>query len=154
MKFTSSLAAASVLAGVLASPIAVPKTSSVVERATLDAALFAKLKYYVQYSAAAYCSNNDDSSGTPITCSTGNCPDVQAANAVSVLEFDSSVVTDMQGFLSVSTINQEIVIAFRGSSSIRNFIADVNFAYVDFGCSGCKAHAGFATAWSEPRSAI
>lgn len=56
--------------------------------ATLDATLFAKLKYYVQYAAAAYCSNNDDSSGTPITCSTGNCPDVQAANAVSVLEFD------------------------------------------------------------------
>ncbi len=56
--------------------------------ATVDAALFAKLKYYVQYAAAAYCSNNDDSSGTPITCGTGNCPDVQAANAVSVLEFD------------------------------------------------------------------
>lgn len=60
----------------------------------------------------------------------------------------------MQGFLSVSTINQEIVIAFRGSSSIRNFIADVNFEYVDFICSGCKAHAGFATAWYEPRTAI
>lgn len=56
--------------------------------ATLDAALFAKLKYYVQYAAAAYCSNNGDSSGTPITCATGNCPDVQAANAFSVLEFD------------------------------------------------------------------
>jgi hypothetical protein len=54
----------------------------------VDAALFAKLKYFVQYAAAAYCTNNDDSSGTPITCATGNCPDVQAANAVSVLEFD------------------------------------------------------------------
>ncbi|KFY88979.1 hypothetical protein V498_06567 [Pseudogymnoascus sp. VKM F-4517 (FW-2822)] len=154
MRFTSSLAAASVLASVLASPIAVPKTSSVVERATIDAALFTKLKYYVQYAAAAYCSNNGDSSGTPITCAAGNCPDVQAANAVSVLEFDSSILTDMQGFLSVSTDRQEIVLAFRGSSSIRNFIADLNFAYVDFGCSDCSAHAGFATAWYEPRSAI
>ncbi|KFY09320.1 hypothetical protein V492_05522 [Pseudogymnoascus sp. VKM F-4246] len=155
MKFTSSLAAASVLAGVLASPIAVPETSSVVEqRATVDEAFFAKLKYYVQYAAAAYCSNNDDSSGTPITCATGNCADVEAANAVSVLEFDSSVITDMKGFLSVSTIREEIVIAFRGSASIRNWIANVNFAYVDFGCSGCSAHAGFATAWAEPRSAI
>ena len=54
----------------------------------IDATLFANLKYYVQYAAAAYCSNNDDSPGTPITCPTGNCPDVQAANAVSVLEFD------------------------------------------------------------------
>lgn len=54
----------------------------------IDAALFADLEYYVQYAAAAYCSNNDDSSGTPITCSTGTCPDVQAAEATSVLEFD------------------------------------------------------------------
>lgn len=60
----------------------------------------------------------------------------------------------MRGFLSVSTTREEIVLAFRGSSSIRNFIADLNFAYVDFGCSGCSAHAGFATAWREPRSDI
>lgn len=60
----------------------------------------------------------------------------------------------MRGFVSVSTVSQEIVLAFRGSSSIRNFIADLNFAYVDFGCSGCSAHAGFATAWAEPRSAV
>ncbi|KFX89269.1 hypothetical protein V490_07127 [Pseudogymnoascus sp. VKM F-3557] len=154
MKFSSSLAAVGVLAtAVLASPITAPKTSSIAERA-VDAALFAKLKYFVQYAAAAYCTNNDDSSGTPITCATGNCPDVQAANAVSVLEFDSSVLTDMQGFLSVSTVNQEIVIAFRGSSSIRNWIANINFGYVNFGCSGCSTHAGFTAAWYEPRAAI
>ncbi|KFY71565.1 hypothetical protein V499_08225 [Pseudogymnoascus sp. VKM F-103] len=153
MKFTSSLAAASVLASVLASPIALTETSPLAKRA-VDAALFAKLKFYVQYAAAAYCTNNADSSGTPISCATGNCPDVQAANAVSVLEFDSSILTDMRGFLSVSTVRQEIVLAFRGSSSIRNFLTDLNFGYVNFGCSGCSAHAGFATAWYEPRSAI
>lgn len=55
--------------------------------ASIDDAFFADLKYYAQYSAAAYCPNNSDSPFTSITCSTGNCPDVQAADATSVLEF-------------------------------------------------------------------
>ncbi|OBT59565.1 hypothetical protein VE04_00102 [Pseudogymnoascus sp. 24MN13] len=149
MKFTSSLAAARELASVLASPIALTETSPLAKRA-VDAALFAKLKFYVQYAAAAYCSNNGDSSGTPITCASGNCPDVQAANAVSVLEFDSSILTDMRGFLSVSTVRQEIVLAFRGSSSIRNFLTDLNFGYVNFGCADCSAHAALQPPGTTP----
>jgi len=46
------------------------------------------LKHYAQYAAAAYCNHNGDSSGTLITCTQGNCPDVEAAAATSVLEFD------------------------------------------------------------------
>ncbi|KFY59879.1 hypothetical protein V497_04033 [Pseudogymnoascus sp. VKM F-4516 (FW-969)] len=154
MRFASSLVAASFLASGLAVPLSTTESSSVAKLAAIDPTLFENIKYYAQYAAATYCSNNANSSGTPITCEADNCPDVEAANAVSVLEFDNSIITDQQGFLSVSTIRKEIVLAFKGSASIRNFLADLNFALVDFGCPGCKAHVGFTAAWLEPRSAI
>lgn len=61
----------------------------------------------------------------------------------------------MQGFVSTSGPRAEIVLSFRGSATIRNYITDINILLVPFGsCPGCAAHAGFVTAWKEPRKAI
>ena len=40
-----------------------------------------------QYAAAAYCKDNNDAVGN-ITCSAGNCPQVESAGATSVVEFE------------------------------------------------------------------
>jgi pimeloyl-ACP methyl ester carboxylesterase len=47
------------------------------------------------------------------------------------------------------------VISFRGSISLRNFLADVIYdkAETDL-CDGCTAHRGFWTAWTEARDAV
>lgn len=43
---------------------------------------------FAQYSAAAYCSSNIESTGTTLTCDVGNCPLVEAAGATTIDEFD------------------------------------------------------------------
>jgi predicted lipase len=48
-----------------------------------------------------------------------------------------------------------IVVTFRGSYSVRNWIADLEIALVDTTiCSSCKVHDGFNQAWIERQSAI
>lgn len=48
------------------------------------------LYLFAQYSAAAYCSSNIDAttSGDAVTCSAGNCPEVQSATTKTLYEFD------------------------------------------------------------------
>lgn len=49
------------------------------EVVTLTTESYDNLKYYVQYSASAYC-NSDDSVGALVTCE-GGCPEVMANGA-------------------------------------------------------------------------
>jgi predicted lipase len=51
--------------------------------------------------------------------------------------------------------NKLLVVSFRGSASIKNWIANLNFdtANTDI-CSGCTAHEGFWTSWREARSRV
>lgn len=44
-----------------------------------------------QYSAAAYCTENNNSPGTKLSCHVGNCPRVEAANTITPLEFQKYV---------------------------------------------------------------
>ncbi|CCC09085.1 unnamed protein product [Sordaria macrospora k-hell] len=60
-------------------------------------------------------------------------------------------VTDIRGVVSVDPVKKVITVSFRGSSSVRNWIANVVF--VQSSCSdlvsGCLVHTGFYTAWKE-----
>ncbi|KAF1992621.1 alpha/beta-hydrolase [Aulographum hederae CBS 113979] len=113
-----------------------------------------------QYAAASYCPNNNDSPDTPLTCSTGSCPLVQDAGASTITEFSnpgnlSSLTTDVTGFVAVDTSHRYIVLSFRGSVSLRNYLADINVAMIDTDiCDGCQAHSGFWTSWLEARAAV
>lgn len=67
----------------------------------------------------------------------------------------SSLVTDVTGFVAVDSMNQLIVVSFRGSHSLRNFLADFNFIPVSIDiCKGCTAHRGFWDSWTEARNNI
>ncbi|KAF2196636.1 alpha/beta-hydrolase [Delitschia confertaspora ATCC 74209] len=126
-----------------------------VEKRAIDTTVFDRLKFFSQYAAASYCKGNNNSTNTKITCPAGNCPDVQAANTHTVSEFENSILTDVTGFVAYDTTNQLIVVSFRGSSSIRNWLTDLNFPVVvsDI-CKNCSVSTGFWTSWSEARKNV
>lgn len=69
--------------------------------------------------------------------------------------FQSVGISDATGFVSLDHTNKLIVISFRGSRSVRNFIADLNFVLVPWSiCNGCSAHAGFLDSWKSVRSIV
>lgn len=48
-------------------------------------------KLMSQYAAAAYCASNYDSPGDQIQCAAGNCPEVEAADSSTAIEYSRSV---------------------------------------------------------------
>ncbi|KAF7713983.1 Uncharacterized protein PECH_006159 [Penicillium ucsense] len=110
-----------------------------------------QLTLFAQYSAASYCTNNVNSPGDAVTCSGGYCPAVQSAGAKTLAEFDNVLdYGDVAGFLAVDSANKLLVLSFRGSRTVSNWIANLDFGQTDASslCVGCKAHAGFLRAWS------
>lgn len=53
----------------------------------VSSSVLQNLSLFAQYSAASYCTNNINSTGTKLTCSSGNCPLVEAANTKTLSEF-------------------------------------------------------------------
>lgn len=67
----------------------------------------------------------------------------------------SSLSTDATGFVATDTTNKLIVISFRGSRSVRNWITNANFGLADVDyCEDCKAHAGFKASWEEAQEGV
>ncbi|KAK5059958.1 hypothetical protein LTR84_009841 [Exophiala bonariae] len=150
----ASLFILTILISFLLSPIAALPLA--IESRAVSQTLLDQLSFYEQYAAAAYCpANNSPGSTTAITCEAGNCPLVQTAGAQSVLEFQDVGISDATGYVALDHTNGLIVISFRGSRSVRNFIADINFALVPWSiCTGCSAHAGFLESWQSVRSIV
>ena len=67
----------------------------------------------------------------------------------------SSKATDVTGYVAVDRTRGLTVLAFRGSNSIRNWVANVDIRKtpVDL-CPGCRAHRGFWNSWSEARTGV
>lgn len=80
---------------------------------------------------------------------------MQSANTASVLEFYNQLATDVTGYIATDSTNQLIVVAFRGSETLKNFIADVEFPLtpVDI-CTGCNGETGFWSSWTEARAEV
>ncbi|KAE8454100.1 hypothetical protein EG329_005023 [Mollisiaceae sp. DMI_Dod_QoI] len=121
--------------------------------------LFDSFKLFANFTAAAYCPNNENSTtGTLITCSDTICSLVEADNVSAVVEFGGSndtTLADIQGYVSLNPVKSLIVIAFAGSgSTVRDWIADFAFIMIEYtltGCDSCWIHSGFSTGWSERR---
>ncbi|KAJ4293647.1 hypothetical protein N0V90_008931 [Kalmusia sp. IMI 367209] len=150
MAFAKSLAllALSTLSGfAFAAPLEV--------RDTVSTDVFDKLSFFEQYSSAAYCQGNNNSTRTKITCADQTCNNVEAADTNSLTEFENSNQTDATGFVSTDTTNKLIVMAFRGSRSIDNWAANLDFQMEDVSfCSGCRAHSGFLESWNEVQDGV
>jgi predicted lipase len=112
--------------------------------------LLSQLSFFSQYSAAAYCLSNNNSPNTKITCPQGNCPLVEAANTNTLTEFENSIASDVTGFVATDTTNKLIVVSFRGSRSVRNWISNVQFPVIPTViCADCNASAGFWNSYLE-----
>ncbi|KXJ93288.1 lipase [Microdochium bolleyi] len=120
----------------------------------VTSAELADMKIYSQWAGAANC-NGQSAAGAAITCTGGVCPDVEATGARIVDTFGlhpiSGVITDIHGFVATDDKNKLIVVSYKGSTSLRNYLADIVFYQVncDDIVSGCTIHAGFATANNE-----
>lgn len=64
----------------------------------------------------------------------------------------------MEGYVGADPVRSEIVVAFRGTKSVRNWVADLDFGTDD--CddlpvpegSDCKVHSGFNEAWNQVKN--
>ncbi|CAI6296799.1 unnamed protein product [Periconia digitata] len=126
-----------------------------VRKEAVSAAVFDKLAFYAQYSAAAYCRGNNDSPSSKLVCPEKNCDRVEAAKTNTTLEFENSAKTDATGFVSTDSTNNLIVISFRGSQSSENWAANFDFGLEDTSvCKSCKAHGGFLESWGEVKDKV
>ncbi|KAH8887421.1 lipase [Thozetella sp. PMI_491] len=133
-------------AGAAASPV-------LRKRAAVTTAQLTSLKLYAEYSAASYC-NSAVSVGTTITCAESTCPTVQSHGSKVLATFDG-LATDQQGYVTVDTVTSQIIVSFKGSHSVRNWITNLEFLFTDCDfVSDCKVHTGFANAWTEVESAV
>lgn len=62
----------------------------------------------------------------------------------------NTTLLDLEGYVAVDTVREEIVVAFRGSSDLRNWIADLDFIQVSCDYTDdCYVHDGFKESWEE-----
>lgn len=64
-------------------------------------------------------------------------------------------VTDATGFVAVDNVNKVIVVAYRGSASLGNWIGNFNVEFNAFQpCNGCQVHAGFLSSWNDSKDQV
>ncbi|KAF6834025.1 lipase [Colletotrichum plurivorum] len=145
-------------AAVSASPLldARAPVASLNERAvTVTNADLDNFKYYAQMVQATAC-NSDAAPGAAIVCGSDACPAVEANSGKIVNTFSQSAhASDIEGFVATDPARKNIVVAFRGSHSVRNWITNLLFSLDDCDFTdGCKIHSGFANAWDEVKETI
>lgn len=91
------------------------------------------LVYYGNFAAAAI----------PSPCA------VPPHNSV-VLNYLQNSTTDTQATLFRQDSTRQLIISYRGSSDLQDFLTDFSFFPVTYpGCTGCMVHVGFYTAWQS-----
>lgn len=66
-----------------------------------------------------------------------------------------AVSGDIQWFAGFSTALNGIVLSFRGSSNIPNWITNLSVGKTNYAkCSGCQVHSGFLSAWTGIKGAV
>ncbi|KAH0536966.1 hypothetical protein FGG08_006194 [Glutinoglossum americanum] len=129
-----------------------------------DLADISKLTLFAQYSTAAYCKDVLNTQETlplgyqtKVRCKSGNCPLVEAAEALIIVGFDrledagvawdSSKSVDVGGFVAVDKTNHNMIVSFRGTSNTEDLMDDAKIIQKPWKCDGCWAHQGFAQFW-------
>lgn len=154
-------------------PSSLPFNRFLTCNAAISANVLDQLDFFSQYSAAAYCLGNNNSPNTKITCPQGNCARVEAANTNTLTEFEKSVITsysphytpvtdvhssiktDITGFVATDTTNSLIVLSFRGSRSVRNWLTNVQFPVISTTiCATCASSIGFWSSWLEAQTNV
>lgn len=56
--------------------------------------------------------------------------------------------------MAIDDKNKLIVLSFRGSVSLANWVGNLNIELVDFLCSGCSVHNGFLDSWKASKDQV
>ncbi|KAF1911354.1 Alpha/Beta hydrolase protein [Ampelomyces quisqualis] len=148
----SILRLATVLLGAVSSVTAAPV--ELTSRA-VSPDILSQLRLFSQYSAASYCLSNNNSPNTKLSCAQGNCPLVESASTNTLTEFENSLATDVTGFVATDSTNKLIVLSFRGSRSIRNWITNLAFPAIPTSiCPDCLSSKGIWVSWLEAQKNV
>lgn len=92
------------------------------------------------YSSLAYCGN---------TClKSWSCQDGKTVPPLSNVAYLTQNITQADGYVGYAESTNTIVVSFRGSSNIPNWIENLNFEKVPYiYCFRCEVHAGFMAAY-------
>jgi len=63
--------------------------------------------------------------------------------------------TDVSGYVAVDHTNKQIIVSFRGSTTIDAWLTNFDFGTTNTDiCSGCTAHTGFWNSWVDARGRV
>nr|AKA60078.1 ROLpro-RML lipase [synthetic construct] len=107
-----------------------------------------ELTYYTTLSANSYCR-------TVIPGATWDCIHCDATEDLKIIKTWSTLIYDTNAMVARGDSEKTIYIVFRGSSSIRNWIADLTFVPVSYPpVSGTKVHKGFLDSYGEVQNEL
>ncbi|KAL4874444.1 Alpha/Beta hydrolase protein [Aspergillus karnatakaensis] len=130
-------------------PWASQSVAQEVSQATID-----RFNIFAQYSAAAGCDQNNNSTDSPIVTCDYYCPLVIDYNVTTLYEFnDRGWWTDTTGYVALDETRKLIVLVFRGSVSSDSWRTDLTAIpiWLLTLCPFCWVHAGFHSAWDAVR---
>ena len=91
---------------------------------------------------------------TPTNINAWNCSQCSRYPMINTKAF-TNTSSDIQGFTGYSPASNAIILAFRGSSNIDNWIIDFTINQVSYPkCTNCKVHNGFFSGYSGLKSII
>jgi len=109
-----------------------------------------RARTFLKFSSAAYC---DEASIANWTC-----PDCLEADPTFTPKVFTDRKTTTQAYVGRThgETTQNIVVAFRGSTTLLNWVSNLDFPKTDAypKCNGCKVHEGFLLAWNSVRDPI
>ncbi|KAI9497403.1 Alpha/Beta hydrolase protein [Zychaea mexicana] len=117
--------------------------------ATRDAtaAEIEELTFYSALSANVYC--------PAVIGGLWVCPNCDKTRHLEIVETFNTLVYDMNGIIARDDDKKEIIVVFRGSVSINNWIADLNAVLADYpSVTLARVHAGFLGSWEDCKSTV
>ncbi|KAJ3296308.1 hypothetical protein HK104_001715 [Borealophlyctis nickersoniae] len=111
----------------------------------VPAGLLSSLKTYTQFAAAAYC--------TPTQIRNWNCKTC-IGGPTNVSYFGD--YNNMQGYVAAYPSRETILVSFKGSSNLLNWVANLQMAQTDsdFCVAGSKVHSGFLQQYNAVKSSV
>jgi hypothetical protein len=98
----------------------------------------ADLRYMVKWALYSYSAKSSD-------------------NLLSDMVIIENINLESRAVLGYDKSRNYIIVSFRGSSTLQNWISDFNFPLVDYtrtGCSSCSVHTGFLNSYSSISSSV
>ncbi|KAL5494550.1 hypothetical protein ACEPAI_11 [Sanghuangporus weigelae] len=138
-KLTSLLFSLAVFVSTSAS---LPASNSALDRREVSQDVFDQLTRFAQFSSLAYVPTCGNPLGTTL---------VQTIN---------NAATDTQGYITRDDANKQIIVAFRGSLSVQDFLIDAQVALTPFDSQGVTntsnsaVHSGFLSAYNSVSSDV